>query len=300
VLPKDKAKILGVVMDSELRYREHIVYAATNSLNAALVLRRLKMLSPQTARQLFGATVAPAMDYALSVWMHAGKGSIKAMERAQRIGAQAIVGSFQTVALVIAEAEAHIQPIHQRHQERAAKLWIGLQTLPESHPLRKLIGRIFRRFTSPLQRIAQVHQQYDIETILAFPILPWEERIKVIVELDCEKAAQIARNTENTKAVLVATSLSEKEGTVGAGGAIRDTTMIAFPPNIDPVASYSVTLGLREKFNRYVTELTAISTALQNLVGYLRNRTLTILSSNLAALLAIKRPKHQSGQYILC
>ena len=109
-------------MDSELRYREHIASAATRGLNAALALKRLKMLSPATARQLFGATVAPAMDYASTVWMHAGKGSTKAMERAQRIGTQAIVGSFQTVALAIAEAEVYIRLIYQRYQERATKL----------------------------------------------------------------------------------------------------------------------------------------------------------------------------------
>jgi hypothetical protein len=114
VTPKTEAKILGAIMDLELRYRKHIAKAATKGLNAALALRRLKMLSPPTAQQLFGATVAPVMDYTSSAWMHTGKGSIKAMERVQRIGAQAIIGSFRTVALAIAEAEACIQPIHQR------------------------------------------------------------------------------------------------------------------------------------------------------------------------------------------
>jgi hypothetical protein len=69
-------------MDLELRYQGHIANAATKGLNAALALRRLKMLSPSIARQLFSATVAPVMDYASNVWMYARKGSIKAMERA--------------------------------------------------------------------------------------------------------------------------------------------------------------------------------------------------------------------------
>jgi hypothetical protein len=43
-------------MNSELRYQKHIAYAATQGLNAGLALKRLKMLSPLTARQLFGAT----------------------------------------------------------------------------------------------------------------------------------------------------------------------------------------------------------------------------------------------------
>jgi hypothetical protein len=183
VTPKTEAKILGVIMDSELRYRKHIAKAATKGLKAALALRRLKMLSPSTARQLFGATVAPVMDYASNVWMHIGKGSIKPMERPQTI-----IGSFRTVALANAEAEACIRPIHQRHQERAIKLWIGMHTLQEKHLLRKLFsrGRIFRRYTSPLQKMAQEHQTHDIETIVAYPIAPWEKRINV--ELESQKA----------------------------------------------------------------------------------------------------------------
>lgn len=34
-------KILGVVMDSKLRYKEHIARAATRGLRAAMALKRL-------------------------------------------------------------------------------------------------------------------------------------------------------------------------------------------------------------------------------------------------------------------
>lgn len=57
-------------MDAELRYKDHVANAATMGLEAAMCLRRLKMLPPQTARQLFMATVAPTMDYASMVWAH--------------------------------------------------------------------------------------------------------------------------------------------------------------------------------------------------------------------------------------
>jgi hypothetical protein len=50
VRPKQTAKILGVTMDAELRYRDHMANAATKGLTAAMCLRRLKMLPPQTAR----------------------------------------------------------------------------------------------------------------------------------------------------------------------------------------------------------------------------------------------------------
>ncbi|RKK72079.1 hypothetical protein BFJ71_g17544 [Fusarium oxysporum] len=71
VKPKQEAKILGMVMDTKLRFKEHMARAATKDLSAAMCLRRLKMLPLLTARQLFIATITPAMDYASVVWSHA-------------------------------------------------------------------------------------------------------------------------------------------------------------------------------------------------------------------------------------
>jgi Reverse transcriptase (RNA-dependent DNA polymerase) len=139
VAPKPTAKILGVILDSELRYKSHIARTATKGLKAALALKRLRLLSPLTAQQLFSATVAPVMDYASNVWMHAAKGLAMAMlNRAQRVGGQAIIGAFKTTAVAIAEAEAYIRPVHQRLGERATKLWIGIHTLPNTHPLKSV------------------------------------------------------------------------------------------------------------------------------------------------------------------
>ena len=73
VQPKDHVKILGVVMDAKLKYKEHIARAASEGLEAAMELRRLRGLTPSTTRQLFTSTVAPTVDYASSVWMHAFK-----------------------------------------------------------------------------------------------------------------------------------------------------------------------------------------------------------------------------------
>ena len=57
-------------MDPKLYYKEHIAKRAIKSLEAVMVLRRLRSISLTTARQLFGVTVAPVMDYASNVWMY--------------------------------------------------------------------------------------------------------------------------------------------------------------------------------------------------------------------------------------
>jgi hypothetical protein len=44
------------------------------------------------------------------------------MNRIQRLGAQAITGVFRTVATAVAEAEASIRTVKERHVERATVL----------------------------------------------------------------------------------------------------------------------------------------------------------------------------------
>ncbi len=53
--------------------------------------------------------VVPTVDYASNVWMHeCNWKAALAINRVQRIAAQAIVGAFSTVATSVAEAEAYI------------------------------------------------------------------------------------------------------------------------------------------------------------------------------------------------
>jgi len=164
VEPQNKVKILGVLMDTRLKYKEHIARTASKGLEAAMELRRLRGLSPATARQLFSSTVAPVVDYASNVWMHAFKNkSIGPINRVQRVGAQAIVGTFLTVATRVAEAEAHIATARHRFWRRAVKMWTDLHTLPETNPLRRNTDRIrkFRRY----RQIAGNHQSVYASTM---------------------------------------------------------------------------------------------------------------------------------------
>ena len=138
-------------MNAKLQYKQHIAEAATKGLEAVMNLRRLRDLSPLTARHLFTATVAPVMDYASNVWMYGCVDrTMKIINRVQKLGAQAIVGIFRRVATAVAEAEASILPAQERFSRKATKLWIDLRSLPESNPLRRIKTQKFRRFVSPL------------------------------------------------------------------------------------------------------------------------------------------------------
>jgi ribonuclease HI len=287
VLPKDHVKILGVLMDARLKYQKHIARAAAKGLEVALELRRLRGLSPSVARQLFTATVAPTVDYASTVWMHACKDKLtRPINRVQRIGAQAIIGMFVTVATWVAEAEAHILSAQERFWKRAVKLWTDIHALPETNPLRRNTSRMrkFRRqYRSPIYQVADSLKGIEMErmeTIRPCILAPWEKRMQAVTE-------DAAQRLEADWAVRIAVSGSARTGVVGMGRAIKMQN--------NEIRSSSTTLGVREEHNPYSAELAAMAEALSTLPE-LRFRNIALTTRNKAAVLTLRRPRQQSGQ----
>jgi hypothetical protein len=292
VRPKRAVKILGVTMDAELRYKDHVANAATRGLEAAMCLRRLKMLPPQTARQLFTATVAPTMDYASTVWTHTcGIKQQRWLNRAQRIGAQAITGAFRTTALAVAEAEANIPTIEERHAQAGTRLYINLHTLPKTHPLAGFKVSRSQRFTSPIRKLALRQKATAVErmeTINAYTLSPWHRRLPVGHDNDPEVAIRLARRMDG---ILVATSTSGKADRISIGSIARDAHR-----NGQMLAKCSSMIGSNDDQNTYTGDLAAIATALRGLPDGLRRRDITILTSSRSALQVIAQPRQQSGQ----
>ncbi|RKK97848.1 hypothetical protein BFJ70_g17589, partial [Fusarium oxysporum] len=198
IKPKRKAKILGVIMDAGLRFKKHMAEAATRGLTAAMCLRRLRMLSPRKVRQLFTATVAPAMDYASVVWSHArNERALSWFNRAQKIGARAITGAFRTVATAVMEAEANIQTVCERHAQAGMRMYINIKTVPKTHPLAALKVSASRRYMSPLKKLALAYEGSGterMETIEAYAVPPWYNRVPLVREADREAAKIAAKN----------------------------------------------------------------------------------------------------------
>jgi hypothetical protein len=129
------------------------------------------------------------------------------------------LGAFRSVATAVAEAEAGIAPVLERHAKTAAKNWVNLRTLSREHPLARLNMRICRRFTSPMQKMAELYKEVAgqrLEVIQEFAMEPWERRIPVLCYADRDKATQLARKA---RGVVVSTSSSERGGIVGMGAA---------------------------------------------------------------------------------
>ena len=251
-----------------------------------------KGLSAATARQLFTATVAPAVDYASNVWVHACKDKlIGPVNRVQRTGAQAIVGTYLTVATSVAEAEAHIVSVHERLWRRAIKLWIDIHTLPNTNPLRRVTSRIQRFYPSRKSPFHQVACRLkdipmdEMEDIKPFPLAPWVKRVQTIVDETKER-------TTAGWSVKLAVSSSARNGVVGAGGVSQIPTSAR---GISKRDVFSFTFGHRTEQNAYSGQLAAMAYALRSL-PMIRDRNVAVVTSNKAAVLSLGNPRQQSGQ----
>ncbi len=108
------------------------------------------------------------------------RGEATWIESPQRVGAQAIMGRFRTVATAVAEAEAGAQSFRERHAQAAAKFWTRTQTLPGTSPQTSLRLKLNKRSASSIQKIASKMYTVDtkpLEVIHELALAPWDERV---------------------------------------------------------------------------------------------------------------------------
>ncbi|KAG2739808.1 hypothetical protein P692DRAFT_20687733, partial [Suillus brevipes Sb2] len=70
--PSHSHKFLGVIIDDELKFKEHAAYALAKGTTYAMACKR--MISPtkgihgQLMRRLYESVVVPKMTYAADIW----------------------------------------------------------------------------------------------------------------------------------------------------------------------------------------------------------------------------------------
>ena len=303
----DQVKILGVILDQQLRYSYHAGRVAKRGLVAILGLRRLKGLRPDAARQLYCAIVTPIIDYASPIWSPTATERIQRLfQPIQRVAAQAIIGAFRTVALPIAEVEASIIPAQVRFKEQRLRFWIDLHTLPSTSPfwlLRGIINRQTKWFISPLSMIAtefRSMQLANMETIYPYGIPPWQEG-PIINISDKDSAIKHATILERYDERRIFTDGSVRNGPAGIGVSCLSIVNGHTATNIN----ITCTIGRHEHLNAYFSELAAILDAVELAhTKWLRFgvdlvRRIGVFSDCQSALKSIANPKRQSEQYII-
>lgn len=158
VAPSSSMKVLGVILDQKLNYKEHIARASKKEVNTAMALKRPENLRPETAQQLFQPKIIPVIDYSSTIWSPGvSLGLIYQLNVPQKIAGQAIIGAFCTAASVIVESEARFEPPVIRHHRQQLLAWIKWYTKPLKHRFWKVLSAlnlVSTQLILPLQKLA--------------------------------------------------------------------------------------------------------------------------------------------------
>ncbi len=214
-----EVKILGVVLDQRLSYKQHIAQAVKRGIKAALALKRLKNLRPEIPRQLFVSTIAPVVDYASPIWAPGATiSALRILDDVQRIGTQAGIGGSSTVARCVAESKAGVEPAILRHHNQQRAAWIKWHTKPESHRFWKIktaLSITNKRWVSPLQKIAQKFASVDVLKIVkigAYARDPTTSTCSVFIPGAKQQAIELAKSHDGSAAFVDSSSRNSLVG----------------------------------------------------------------------------------------
>ena len=174
--PTQSAKYLGIVLDQNLKWTQQLASVRGKGSKWAAQIKRLTRptwgLTPNGARKLFVSVALPRILYGIDVWctpIHGRnangcrKGSVaivKKLASVQRAGALAVTGGYRTSPTDTLDAHAALLPIDLKIEKVCHDAITRIATLPQEHPLHKLIRKSAKRQTkrhrSPLYTLTSI------------------------------------------------------------------------------------------------------------------------------------------------
>ena len=129
IKPKPNIKVLGLQIDTKLKWEAHIQKIQKKIINQSMTLTKISTstwgATFSKARQVYTAVVCPAMTYGSSIW-HIPK-DIKKSSSSDKLAIlqnkclQTIAGVFKATLISILEAETFIAPIDIHLDQLQAK-----------------------------------------------------------------------------------------------------------------------------------------------------------------------------------
>ncbi|KAJ5222194.1 reverse transcriptase [Penicillium citrinum] len=293
IKPSPTAKLLGVVFDQGLRWKEHIQQAIKRATKTTLALSGLRHLRPEQMRQLYQTYVAPIVDYASTVWHDPlrDKVYLRHLNTVQQRVLIRILSVFRTVATAMLEVEAHILLTHLRLRYRAQRTIARLHTLSRDYSIWNVLSRarnhrnnvgLYARFF-----LAEVLKTIDID------------RLNELETIDLSR--EIAETVRNATDIVVYSDASGRKDHLGA-------TVVIFNDDDKATESQQIQVGPMNRWSVHIAELIGIFYAV-NIVyklvyqcsstGNSIYTTATILCNSRSVLQAIQNVKNKSGQQIV-
>ncbi|KAI3055668.1 hypothetical protein CBS147353_11278 [Aspergillus niger] len=238
IKPTDTAKLLGVIFDKEMRWKEYVQEAVERATKASLALSGLRHLRPEQMRQLYQACITPVVDYVSTIWIWHNslrdKMHLRLLRTVQRAALVRILSAFRTVSTAALVLEAYILPTHLRLKQRAQTVIARFSTLPADHRVHEVIARARARstHTGTGQRfpLAEAMRTMDLSRLQALeiidpkPLAPWRTPsfTEIDIEPDPEKAKTSALTRQAMTELAVLSDASGQRNQLGAAAAALD------------------------------------------------------------------------------
>jgi len=308
-------KFLGVLLDDELRFKEHAAYALGKGTKWVGQVKRLSKMAKgmhgQHMRTLYQAVALPSMLYAADIWctppMKIGGGrvtrgmgtAIAKMEMVQRKAALQMTGTLRTTPSDLLFAHADLIPLREHITTLCQRAALRVATLPREHPLSKRAIRAMKRrpkkHPSPLHDIlhlARIKKQ-PIEMIPTTSKPPgWKCQMKIVIPESREEAEKGVKEDESDIKIFTDGS--------GVGGQIGAAAVFTHGPR--PIRIARCYLGKEAHHTVYEGECTGQILALRMLQENpypLHGMSAMIATDNQAAMRAHSNRKHGAGSYLI-
>ncbi|KAI3047626.1 hypothetical protein CBS147353_11740 [Aspergillus niger] len=315
IKPSAAVKLLGVIFDRELRWKEHVQQVLKRATQVNIALGGLRHLRPEQMRQLYQACVVPVVDYASTVWHNPlkDKTHLRQLATIQRAALIRILSAFRTVSTQALEVESYTLPTRLRLRQRAQLIAASLSTMPEHHPIHEVMDRARARSTHlghhcyfPLAktlRTMDLRRLHALETIDHTPLAPWRAQAfaEIEIEPNREQAKENAAARRDMPGTTVFSDASGQQNHLGAAA-------VALNGDLKASEWRQVSIGSMEHWSVYAAELMAIFYAISLVLQVTQKRQsqldrvehpATILSDSMSALQAIRNPSNRSGQRII-
>lgn len=300
VAPSLQVKILGVIFNQKLNFQAHIAWASQKGVDAALTFKKLKNLYPETARRLCQAKIVPVVDYASPIWSPGlSTCLINKLNVPLKIGGQAVIGDFGTMAGIVAESEAGLEPPAVRLYKQPLQAWLKWHAKPSNHRFWNVLSALdlaSTRLISPLQKLAlkfrQLSNLSNLEKFEAFIQPPWLASVPCMI-LSRDKALFSAQNLSGPA---IFTDSSAQNGHLGIG---------IHSPNIPCFLISSATVATTITHYIISGKLFAIDIALAHLISLPTPNvpqscgSVTLFTDSHAALNALNYPTSHNGQFLV-
>ena len=204
-------KYLGILIDSQLRWKEQDQRVVANATKWLLQFRRLTKPSTGTSiklmRQLYILVTLPKITYGLDIWFtppskkpgQTKKSGLAAvlcqLQKTQQIASLAITGALQTTV------HAGLLPMEYTLRKVTYRAIIRILTLPPNHLLHDIV-RITKdnpptRHASPITNLLRIHKltNFKLETIIPLMQFPQPtNKFKTSVSSSREELITIEKN----------------------------------------------------------------------------------------------------------